>query len=152
MANSVNFLLFPTHNHKSIQPEPDITGSSIWNIVATALKMPISGTHSIVGATIGFSVVLRGWESIRWKDMIRVVASWFASPLLSGFISSIIYIIISKTIISKVDPLRYGLKALPLFYGATIFINVASIVIDGPEGELAFRLRTANTGLRKSTL
>uniref|UniRef100_A0A6G1SEH1 Phosphate transporter n=1 Tax=Aceria tosichella TaxID=561515 RepID=A0A6G1SEH1_9ACAR len=109
-----------------------LIGSSVWNIVATALKMPISGTHSIVGATIGFSVVLRGWESIRWKDMIRVVASWFMSPLLSGLISSIIYVIISKTIISKVDPLRYGLKALPLFYGATIFINVASIVIDGP--------------------
>jgi sodium-dependent phosphate transporter len=116
----------------------------VWNIVATALKMPISGTHSIVGATIGFSVVLRGWESIRWHDMIRVVASWFASPLLSGFISSVIYIVISKTIISKVDPLRYGLKALPLFYGATIFINVASIAIDGPEGEYLFGAMRAN--------
>jgi sodium-dependent phosphate transporter len=105
-------------------------------MIATALKMPISGTHSIVGATIGFSVVLRGWGSIRWRDMIRVVVSWFASPLLSGMISSIIYVIISKTIISKVDPLRNGLKALPLFYGATIFINVASIVIDGPNGKL----------------
>lgn len=95
--------------------------------------MPISGTHSIVGATIGFSIVLRGWDSIRWMDMLRIVASWFASPLLSGLISSMIYILISKTVIRKVDPLRYGLKALPLFYGVTIFINVASIVIDGPE-------------------
>lgn len=114
-----------------------LEGSSVWNIVATALKMPISGTHSIVGATIGFSLVSRGGESIRWRDMIRVVASWFASPLLSGLITSLIYILISKTIISKVDPLKNGLKALPLFYGATIFINVASIVIDGPEGKLS---------------
>lgn len=95
--------------------------------------MPISGTHSIVGATIGFSIVLRGWESIKWMAMARIVASWFASPILSGFISSLIYLLISKTVIRKVDPLKYGLKTLPLFYGATIFINVASVVISGPE-------------------
>ena len=110
-----------------------LIGSASWNIVATFLKMPISGTHSIVGATIGFSVVLRGWDSIRWMDMLRIVCSWFASPILSGLISSIIYTVISKTIICKIDPLRHGLKALPLFYGITIFINVASVVIDGPE-------------------
>ena len=40
---------------------------------------------------------------------------------------------ISRTVIRKVDPLKYGLKTLPLFYGATIFINVVSIVIDGPK-------------------
>lgn len=95
--------------------------------------MPISGTHSIVGATIGFSIVLRGWGSIKWLKMLNIVISWFISPLLSGMISSLIYLLISKTIISKVEPLRYGLKALPLFYGATIFINVASVVIDGPQ-------------------
>lgn len=109
-----------------------LIGSASWNILATALKMPISGTHSIVGATIGFSIVSRGWASIKWYAMLRIVISWFASPIMSGLISSIIYVLISKTIIRKVDPLKYGLKALPLFYGATIFINVASIVIDGP--------------------
>lgn len=94
--------------------------------------MPISGTHSIVGATIGFSIVLRGWDSVKWKAIIRIVASWFASPILSGFISSIIYMLIAKSILNNKDPLESGLKALPLFYGFTIFINVASIVIDGP--------------------
>lgn len=108
------------------------TGSAAWNMIATALKMPISGTHSIVGATIGFSVVLRGWGSIKWTMILRIVGSWFASPLISGIISSIIYVFISKTIIKKLEPLKYGLKALPLFYGATIFINVASVVIGGP--------------------
>lgn len=95
--------------------------------------MPISGTHSIVGATLGFSIVLRGWSSIKWMGILKIVASWVASPILSGFISSVIYLLISKTVIRKLDPLEYGLKALPLFYGATIFINVASIVIGGPD-------------------
>ena len=72
-------------------------------MVATALKMPISGTHSIVGATIGFSIVLRGWDSIKWFAMLRIVISWFASPLLSGLISSLIYLLISRTVIRKVS-------------------------------------------------
>ena len=95
--------------------------------------MPISGTHSIVGATIGFSVVLRGPNSFDWFGLIRIVVSWFASPLVSGAISSLIYMVIHKSIVKKVDPLPSGLKALPLFYGLTVFINVASIVIDGPK-------------------
>lgn len=106
----------------------------MWNILATKLKMPISGTHSVIGATIGFNLVLRGTGSVQWMQIFKVIASWFVSPLLSGFISSIIYMIISKSVISKADPLKNGLKALPLFYGATIFINVASLVIKGPNG------------------
>lgn len=91
--------------------------------------MPISGTHSVIGATIGFNLVLRGVDSVQWKQLIKVVSSWFISPILSGLISSAIYLIISKSIIAKGDPLKNGLKALPMFYGATIFINVAALVI-----------------------
>lgn len=97
--------------------------------------MPISGTHSVIGATIGFNLVLRGMNSIQWMQTVKIVGSWFVSPLLSGLISSIIYVTVSKSIIAKYDPLKSGLKALPLFYGATIFINVASLFIDGPRGE-----------------
>lgn len=111
-----------------------LIGSASWNILATVLKMPISGTHSIVGATIGFSLVSKGLESIQWMKILQIVGSWFASPLLAGAISSAIYLLINKTIISKVDPLKYGLKALPLFYGATIFINVISVVLGGENG------------------
>lgn len=94
--------------------------------------MPISGTHSIVGATIGFSVVLRGWDSIKWAAMTRIVLSWFASPILSGFISTVIYFLISKTILSRADPFESGLRMLPYFYGVTVAINISSLVIGGP--------------------
>ena len=95
--------------------------------------MPISGTHSIVGAVLGFSIVARGTQGIQWAALGRIVGSWIISPLLSGLVSSVIFVLIRKSILNKQNPIGPGLASLPLFYGITLFINVASIVIDGPD-------------------
>ncbi|OXA41696.1 sodium-dependent phosphate transporter 1-A isoform X2 [Folsomia candida] len=108
-------------------------GSAIWLLLATFLKMPISGTHSIVGAVLGFSLVARGFEGINFISLAKIVASWFVSPLLSGIVSSSIFVLIRKWILSKADPIEPGLASLPFFYGVTLFINVVSIIIDGPD-------------------
>ncbi|KAG1698346.1 Sodium-dependent phosphate transporter 1-A [Nymphon striatum] len=107
-------------------------GSAIWNILATFLKMPISGTHSIIGAIIGFSLVAKGTKGIQWDGLGKIVASWFVSPILSGIISILFYLFISFFVLKKEKPLEPGLKVLPLFYGFTIFVNIFSIVHDGP--------------------
>lgn len=62
-----------------------------------------------------------------------IVASWFISPVLSGLMSTSLYWCIRRFIIRSSNPLRSGLLALPIFYGVTLFINVLSIVHDGPE-------------------
>ncbi len=49
-----------------------LIGSTIWNLIATLAGMPISGTHSIVGAIIGFSVVAKGWGSVKWMGLIKI--------------------------------------------------------------------------------
>jgi len=107
-------------------------GSGVWLMIATFLKLPISGTHSIVGATIGFSLVARGTQGIQWMTLGKIISSWFISPVVSGFISAGLFMVIRKTILSKGAPLEYGLRALPLFYAFTLTINVFSIVLDGP--------------------
>ncbi|XP_057379056.1 sodium-dependent phosphate transporter 1-A-like [Daphnia carinata] len=107
-------------------------GSGVWLILATFLKLPISGTHSIVGATIGFSLVAKGTEGVQWSKLGQIVASWFVSPVLSGLMSSALFLAIRKLILRKPAPLEYGLRALPIFYALTLGINVFSIVLDGP--------------------
>lgn len=110
-----------------------LIGSAIWNLIATALKMPISGTHSIIGATIGFSLVLKGISGVKWSKLGTIVLSWFISPLLAGAISSLIYGIIYKMILNKTDSIKSGLIILPYLYGFAIFVNVGSTIIQ-PKG------------------
>ncbi|XP_065284020.1 sodium-dependent phosphate transporter 1-A isoform X2 [Dermacentor albipictus] len=107
-------------------------GSAIWNILATAFSLPISGTHSIVGAVVGFSLVARGLRGIRWWELGKIVLSWFISPVLSGILSAVLYMLIQFLILRKEKPLEPGLRSLPFFYGFTLFINVFSVVHDGP--------------------
>lgn len=47
-------------------------GSAVWQLAASFLKLPISGTHCIVGATIGFSLVARGQQGVRWYELLRI--------------------------------------------------------------------------------
>ncbi|XP_043213508.1 sodium-dependent phosphate transporter 2-like isoform X4 [Amphibalanus amphitrite] len=107
-------------------------GSAIWNLLATFLRLPISGTHTIVGATIGFSLVARGADGVNWRTFGKIVASWFLSPVLSGIISICLFLIVRTLVLRRPEPVEPGLRSLPFFYGFTILINVFSVVHDGP--------------------
>nr|XP_057926818.1 sodium-dependent phosphate transporter 1-A [Doryrhamphus excisus] len=106
-------------------------GSAVWQLVASLLRLPISGTHCIVGATIGYSLVARGHYGVKWLELLRIVASWFLSPMMSGTLSGILFYFVRKFILNKADPLPNGLRALPLFYAITIGINLFSIMFTG---------------------
>jgi sodium-dependent phosphate transporter len=110
-----------------------LIGGAVWNLIATFLKLPISGTHSIIGAVLGFHVVCKGMTGIKWTKLSQIVLSWFVSPLTSGLVSVFIFMIIHRFIISREKSLQRGLIALPFFYGFTVFINAISIVADGPK-------------------
>ncbi|GLV39179.1 Na[+]-dependent inorganic phosphate cotransporter type III [Carabus blaptoides fortunei] len=110
-----------------------LASSAVWLLVATFFKLPISGTHSIVGATVGFSLVARGTQGLHWGTLVTIVASWFISPVLSGITSILIFLAIKHFILLKAEPLQPGLRSLPFFYGFTFVVNAFSIIHDGPK-------------------
>jgi len=108
-----------------------LIGASLWLILATFLKLPVSTTHSVVGATIGFTLVCRGDAGLNWESFGLIVGSWFVSPLLSGIISVLIYTSVRYLVLNASDPIARGLLCLPVFYGITMLINVFTVVHDG---------------------
>lgn len=56
-----------------------ITGSAVWQLIASFLKLPISGTHCIVGATIGFSMVAIGTKGVQWMQLVKIGNNWWLS-------------------------------------------------------------------------
>lgn len=110
-----------------------LAGCGIWLLIATFMKLPVSTTHSIVGSTLGYTLLLKGTQGIRWYPIVRIFMSWFVSPLLSGFVSVIFYIVIDHAVLRRNRPLRCGLILLPVLYFICVGVNVFAIIFDGSE-------------------
>jgi sodium-dependent phosphate transporter len=109
-----------------------LLGCCVWLILATILNYPVSGTHSIVGATVGMAIVSRGFKIIQWWKIGEIVLSWFISPLLSGVISLVMFVLIRRYILRARSPLNAGLKFLPFIYTLTICINIGGVLESSP--------------------
>lgn len=46
-----------------------LIAGATWLMVATALRLPVSGTHSVVGATVGFTLTAKGPVGVRWSTL-----------------------------------------------------------------------------------
>uniref|UniRef100_A0A0N4ZLB1 Phosphate transporter n=1 Tax=Parastrongyloides trichosuri TaxID=131310 RepID=A0A0N4ZLB1_PARTI len=110
-----------------------LSGCGTWLLIATWLKAPVSTTHSIVGATLGFSLILRGTIGIRWHQIGKIIASWFVSPVLSGFVS--IALVSVLQLIIQIWPKEYigAVKILPALLVVTIAVNCFAILYEGPD-------------------
>ncbi|GAU93816.1 hypothetical protein RvY_05698 [Ramazzottius varieornatus] len=108
-----------------------LISAAVWLMIATVMKIPVSGTHSIVGATMGFSLVYKGAEGIQWMKLVKIVASWFVSPILAGVVSSCFFLFIQHFILRRENHLEPALHAMPFFYGLTVFVNCLSVFLDG---------------------
>ena len=60
-----------------------LVNASFWLILATAYGLPVSTTHTIIAAIVGFSVAANGWESIMWGSLSKIFISWVAAPAVS---------------------------------------------------------------------
>ena len=112
-----------------------ILGASIWVFVATWRELPVSTTHSVVGAVIGIGLLLGGVSAIKWGKLIGIVASWIISPAFSGLIAFIVMRIINRAILRKENSIIFAKKYSPYFLGVTFFIITASFLLKTPLGK-----------------
>jgi len=112
-----------------------LLAAALWVSFATWKSLPVSTTHSIVGAMIGFGIMAGGFSVINWGKLAAVVMSWVISPVFSVVIAYLMFKLIVFTILSKKDSFARALKLSPFFIGITFFIVVLSFLFKTPLGK-----------------
>ncbi|MDO4627123.1 MAG: anion permease [Pasteurellaceae bacterium] len=96
--------------------------SGSWLLIASRWGWPVSTTHSIVGAIIGFALITMGSGAVKWSALGGIVGSWFVTPVIAGIVSYLLFVIIQKLIFDTEKPLANSQKYGPFFMGVTTFI------------------------------
>ena len=98
--------------------------ASTWLLVATALELPVSTTHSIIAAIIGFGIVAHGFESVDWNTTKDIFISWVAAPILAGIMSSIFFKALLELVLKSEHIFDRALNVYPLVIFVAITINL----------------------------
>jgi PiT family inorganic phosphate transporter len=99
-----------------------LLAAAIWLMIASAKGWPVSTTHSIVGALIGFAIVGISPDAVKWNQVGGVVMSWIISPLVGGTISFILVMSTRKLIFDTDNPLKNAKKYAPAYIFLVGFI------------------------------
>ncbi len=111
-----------------------LLAAALWVSFATWKSLPVSTTHSIVGAMIGFGIMAGGVSVINWGKLGAVVLSWVISPVFAMAIAFLMFKTIVKFILSKDDPFSQALKLAPYFISIALFVVVLSFLFKTPLG------------------
>jgi len=105
-----------------------LLAAAIWLNLSSYFGMPVSTTHSIVGAVAGFGIVAAGWDAVNWGKMANIVASWFISPLAGGILAFVLFVFISRFILGRDRPVRAAVVLVPfIVFLAAAVVTLATI-------------------------
>lgn len=96
--------------------------SGAWLFIATKMGWPVSGTHTIIGAIIGFACITIGPSSVDWSSIGSIVGSWFVTPVVAGILAYAIFSSTQKLIFDTDNPFKNAQKYGPYYMAVTIFV------------------------------
>ena len=99
-----------------------LLASGLWLLFASSQGWPVSTTHTIVGAVVGFAAVGVGVEAVHWGKVGSIAISWVVSPLFAGIVAFAIFNSIQALILNTNDPFRNAKKYGPTYIFAVAFI------------------------------
>jgi len=105
-----------------------LLAAATWLQFATYFGWPVSTTHSIVGAIVGFGAVVGGVSAVDWLKVGSIVSSWVISPILSGVIAFTIFSILRRVIFLSDHPVRQAKRITP-FIVFLVFIVLTLVLV-----------------------
>ena len=92
-----------------------LLAAGIWLLIASYFGWPVSTTHSIVGAIVGFAAVGIGFDAVKWGKVGSIVASWVVSPVMAGTISFLLFTSVKRLILQTSDPFMSAKRYVPFY-------------------------------------
>ncbi len=108
-----------------------LLAAGVWLMVASTFGWPVSTTHTIVGAIVGFAIVGMGASAVQWAKVGAIVASWVVSPLLAGTLAFALFRSVQRLIFDAGDPFRAAKRYVPLYIFLVGFIISLVTVLKG---------------------
>lgn len=99
-----------------------LLAAGTWLLLASYMGWPVSTTHSIIGAIIGFACISVGTEAVSWSSVQGIVGSWLVTPFISGFFAYVIFISAQRLIFDTDNPLMNAKRFVPVYMFITAMV------------------------------
>ena len=108
-----------------------LLSAGTWLLIASRNGWPVSTTHSIVGAIVGFAAVGIGIDAVQWGKVGTIVMSWVVSPVTAGFIAFLIYLSVQRLILHQENPLEKAKRWVPVYIFFAAFTLTLVTILKG---------------------
>jgi PiT family inorganic phosphate transporter len=108
-----------------------LLAAGIWLLIASIKGWPVSTTHSIVGAIVGFAAVGISPEAVAWGKVGTIAASWVISPMLAGSIAFVLYKSVQHWIHDSANPFEQSKKVVPFYIFLVGFVISMVTLVKG---------------------
>ncbi len=99
-----------------------LLAAGVWLLVASFFGWPVSTTHSIVGAIIGFGWLELGADAVHWGEVIDIVLSWIVTPIIAGLIGYFLFLSEIRLIFYSPDPVKSAKRYVPIYIFLAVFV------------------------------
>jgi PiT family inorganic phosphate transporter len=105
-----------------------LLAAAIWLMIASWRGWPVSTTHSIVGAVIGFALAAIGTEAVAWPKVAQIASSWVVSPVLGGAVAFLLMLSIRRLILDTEQPFQSAKRWGPVYvFMVGFFISLVTL-------------------------
>ena len=105
-----------------------LMSSGIWLLIASNFGWPVSTTHTIVGAVIGFAAICFGGAYVSWYVVLNIVLSWFLTPLIAGLLAFILFKSVHHMVFDHIEPISRARDVVPFYvFLVALVISIVSL-------------------------
>jgi PiT family inorganic phosphate transporter len=108
-----------------------LLAAGCWLMVASFMGWPVSTTHSIVGAIVGFAAVGVSVDAVNWGKVGTIVASWLVSPIMAGTLSFLLFRSVQRLILLQDDPFTKAKRYIPIYMFFVGFLIAMVTILKG---------------------